>query len=440
MAAFPTREAKFGWFSLTVAGRVPNLSGDDVGRVRPALRTHTERRTMMRGRKFEVAFAILLILAMASPGSAARHSSLSGNLLIQDADDMFFFPQLVSANKRMVTFDFGTDATLGSGGMVFGTEKLTLGMFAHRSDFLSPLESAFLTRGDIDNINSGGTGDLHDFGIGVGPSALNWIDLIAGWQWNENPWGVRLSLGRNNLDPAPDNEQSDVTAFNLVLGSRIESLRADFSAEFAMATASAEAAAGKLETSPWHVGLGVRHMETEESDALTLGWLGMFSYTAGTIDSTPVGNPTRSVDGKELMLVAGAGPVYKPNDRTNVAMYGTFRYEWQKSEGAKSTVTNTYLVIPGWNLAAEVEVASWLQIRGGLRSEFAFADEHNETGPVDTHDKSNELNYAWTSGVGIHFGDFTIDAYLDPSVLTTGTDLLGNSDHVFGMVSTTYRF
>jgi hypothetical protein len=76
---------------------------------------------------FRVFFTVLLLLAMASPSFAARRSSLSGNLLIQDVDDMFFFPQLVSMHKRMVTFDFGTNDGLGSGGMVFGTETFTFG-------------------------------------------------------------------------------------------------------------------------------------------------------------------------------------------------------------------------------------------------------------------------------------------------------------------------
>lgn len=394
----------------------------------------------MKSRKFQVAFAVVLGLVMASPGLAARRSSLSGNLLIQDADDMFFFPQLVSANKRMVNFDFGTDSGLGSGGMVFGTESLSLGLFAHRSDFLSPLEAAFLTRGDIDNLDAAGAGDLYGFGIGVGPDVLNWVDVLAGWQWGENPWGVRMSLGRNNDDPPAPDQQSDATAFNLVLGSRLERWATDLSVEFAMAAATQEAAFGKLETSPWHVGVGVRRTASEESDDLSLGWLGMFTYTAGSVDSTPTGNAAVSSDDAAFQLVGGIGPVYKPNDRTNVALYGTIRYAWEQSEEATSTLTRTRTVIPGWNLGAEVEVASWLQVRGGLRSEFAFLDDHTEAGAADSHDKSNDLDFAWTSGLGIHFGDFTIDAFLDPSVVTSGTDLLGEDDRLFGMVSTTFQF
>ena len=48
----------------------------------------------------------LLLLALASPSSAvSRRSSLAGNLLIPDTDDIFIFPHLVTDHKRMVTFD-----------------------------------------------------------------------------------------------------------------------------------------------------------------------------------------------------------------------------------------------------------------------------------------------------------------------------------------------
>src|SRR5215510_8822362 len=110
----------------------------------------------MTGRYTRVFLTVLLVLVVASPAFAARRSSLSGNLLIQDADDMFFFPQLVAMHKRMVTFDFGTNSGLGSGGMVFGSEQISLGLFAHRSEFLGALDDAYFTRGDIDNINRDG--------------------------------------------------------------------------------------------------------------------------------------------------------------------------------------------------------------------------------------------------------------------------------------------
>src|SRR6266436_3017114 len=101
----------------------------------------------MTGRYVRVLFTVLTLLVLASPGHAARRSSLDGNLLIQDADDVFFFPHLVTMHKRMVTYDYGTNASTGSGGMVFGINNVTIGAFTHRSDFMGALTDAFFTRG-----------------------------------------------------------------------------------------------------------------------------------------------------------------------------------------------------------------------------------------------------------------------------------------------------
>lgn len=399
----------------------------------------------MTGRYIRGLFTVLTLLALASPSFAARRSSLSGNLLIQDQDDIFFFPHLVTAQKRMVTFDFGSSDGIGSGGMVFGSEQITLGAFTHRSDFLGALSDAFFTRGDIDHVGTGvgsfPTPGGNSVGIGVGPDALNWIDAIIGWQMGETPWGVRFSLGRGNVDPAPDTIDESVTAFNAIVGTRLNRWNADVSVEFTYASATDNAAAGKTESSPFHVGVGVRRTAGEESDALVLGWLGTFGYTSGSLDFTPTGGTQSSTDRSSMDLVIGAGPVYKPNDRTNVAMYGTFEYSQQKDESPALTETWTSMVIPGWNIAAEVDLASWLQWRAGMQSKFRFFNNKNEPTPgTATEDKSNILNFGWTTGLGMKVGQLQIDGMLNPTVLTSGTDLLGNDSELFGLVSGTFRF
>ncbi len=397
----------------------------------------------MTGRYIRVFFTVLTLLALASTSHAARRSSLAGNLLIQDADDVFFFPHLVNMHKRMVTFDLGPNAAVGSGGLVFGNESVTFGAFTHRSDFLGALPDAFFTRGDIDHIGNG-IGTFPSGGLtAVGPGALNWIDALVGWQMGETPWGLRFSLGRGNSDPAPANVSDDVTAFNAIVGTRIAQWNTDASVEFAFASANDETAISKTEASPFHVGVAVRRTASEESDALTLGWLGMFDWTSGSTDVTPTGGTKATTDHTAYDVVAGLGPVYKPSDRTNVAMYGTFELQSRKtdaSSGATTDVRTTRTIgIPGWNIAAEVELASWIQFRCGMRSRFTFKDVHTETA-TDTHDKNNNLDFGWTTGVGMKVGSLQIDGMLNPDVVTTGTDLLGDSSALFGLVSTTFHF
>jgi hypothetical protein len=430
----------------------------------------------MTGRYVRVFLTCLLLLAVASPSLAARRSSLAGNLLIQDADDVFFFPHLVTQHKRTVSFDFGpfqsgtSPDILGSGGMIFGNESVTLGAFTHRSEFLGALTDAFFTRGDIDHKSGGADGN---FGtgpwrtgldqrhvIGVGPTPLNWIDVLAGTQMGEMPIGIRFSLGRDNIERPrtnvpPDNESSDATAVNVVLGTRLQDMGIDASVDVAFASAQEKVPTGTgtqndvTESSPFSIALGARRVPTEESDALTLGVLGMFGFTTSSEDYKPATGTGSSTDYSSLNVALGAGPVYRPNDRTNVAMYGTFEYqrwseEWKSGTPAvTNTDTYTDLTIPGWNIAAEVEMASWLQFRAGMRSRYIFADFHEERGTtpaVDDHEKDNELQFGWTTGIGIKFDNFRIDGVLDPYVVNTGTDLLGSSSDLFGLVTTSFTF
>lgn len=407
----------------------------------------------MTSRFVRVSISCLLLLAMASPSFAARRSSLAGNLLIRDTDDIFFFPQLVSQHKRHVTFDIGPSSGLGSGGLIFGNENLTLGAFAHRSDFLGAIPNAFFTRGDIDNIAQAGTTNRNT-GVpfpGFGPSdgALNFVDVLFGAQMGDTPWGLRVSLGRNqqddpdDLDP-PDQGPATVTTFNGVVGITLPTWATDLSGEIAIGSASTEVVAGtKSESTPVMFSLAARKTASEDSDALTLGWLGMFNYFTAGVDNTVAGVKT-TTDDSGFNFQAGLGPVYRPNDRTSVAMYGTFDFQTEKTDDGTTETTVRTIGVPGWNIAAEVELASWLQFRAGLRSRFGFDKTTVKAAtppPPEQKDGDNSLDFVWTSGVGVHIDNFHFDGYFDPSVLTNGTSLLGTANNrLFGLVTASLDF
>lgn len=390
----------------------------------------------MTGRFVRILLCCLLALALASPSFAARRSSLAGNLLIQDKDDIFIFPQHLAHYNRSVSFDFGTNNGLGSGGMIFGNDQITFGAFSHRGDFWGAIPDAYTGRGDIDNISSGGAASTP-----VGPDALNWIDALFGWQLGDNPWGARVSVGRGSDDPN-GTDQASSTGFNVVVGTQIASMHTDVSGEFSFLTAEDVTAAGKQESTPFQISVAARRTAGEEGDALALGWLGEFSFLTGNIDNTPTTGTATSTDFTGFQFVAGAGPVYKPNGRTNVAMYGTVELSRFSTEDAASKDTETTLVIPGWHIATEVEIASWLQARAGLISRYAFDTSKTEpVGGTSAEDKANRLEFGWTSGVGVQFGNFHVDGYFDPSVLTNATSVFGSqTNRLFGMLSAGLTF
>jgi hypothetical protein len=389
----------------------------------------------------------LLVLSLASPGFAARRSSLGGNLLIKDMDEVFFFPQRTSEYNRIVNFDFGSSNGIGSGGMIFGNESIVFGAFAHRSDFIAAIPNAFFTAGDIDNINFGGTNAFNPSGLAggslfgaAGPTVgpFQWFDVLLGWEGGGNPWGLRLSVGRNQEEPSADPaDDSNVTSVDAVVGVTLRSI--DISGEFAIADAKTDVGTTSTDASPSGFSVAARKTATEQSEDLQLGWLGEFSFFSGGSDVT---TPTTSssLDLSDLSFVVGMGPVYTPSERTSVSMYGTFEYRHNTSDDGTTKDTGNDYIIPGWHVAGEVELTSWLQARTGLESRYTIARSKTETAGASDETQEVALNFRWHTGVGISIGNFKIDGYIDPAVITSGTDLFGNSNSLFGMVSTSYSF
>lgn len=387
---------------------------------------------------------VLMLSLVASSAFAARRSSLGGNLLIPDTDDIFFFPQHVNNYQRHVTFDFGRGSSFGSGGMIFGNESLTIGAFAHRSDFIGAIPNAFFTVGDIATLSDEGSNSFNDLLNGVAPSddVLNWIDVLLGFSNGDTPIGVRFSVGRSEDDDGDDVTHADATSFNVVAGATVNDV--DLSGEFSYATAENNTPTDKSEISPIHFSAAARKTAMDASDDLQLGWLGEFTFVSGSLDETqlPAG-PTSKIDLSAFAFVVGAGPVYKPHDRTTVAFYGTVEFQRSKADAGAAEVKEQSLVIPGWHLASEVEIASWLQARAALVSRFVLNSEENPN-PGGTPDplkpSSVDLQFGWHTGIGVNFDNFHIDGYLDPAVITTGTDLFGNSSTLFGLVTAGMTF
>ena len=391
-----------------------------------------------------------MVSLLATAGFAARRSSLAGNLLIKDRDDVFFMPQSIHDYKRMVTFDFGSNMSTGNGGIVFGNESITFGAFAHKTDFIGAIPTAFGTSGDINTMNAAGSNDFAGILAFPYSPAMNWVDAIIGFGSEEMPWGIRVSLGSASQvsEPVgtPKNENT-TTAFNIVGGTTINE-DVEISAEFSFASGSIKTPNGanqdEREVSPFHFAASVRKTAAEEDEALQLGYLGAFAFASGTDKMTPFGGTASENDLSGFAFSGSVGPVYMPHERTTVAMYGTFEYMSATSKTSAGETKQSSTTIPGWNIATEVELSSWFQARAGLKSKFMLqSGEMPAAGtPSPGQDKASQhvLEYSWYTGLGITLDNFMLDGYIDPSVITSGTDLLGNSNDLFGMVTATFMF
>src|SRR5688572_9290771 len=94
----------------------------------------------MRSRKLLVGIASIAATStlFMDTAHADRRSGLSGNLLIQDPDDLFPFPQYALMHRNMIRLDYGGSATSGNGVLTLGNENMAFGVALHRGDLLSP--------------------------------------------------------------------------------------------------------------------------------------------------------------------------------------------------------------------------------------------------------------------------------------------------------------
>lgn len=230
-----------------------------------------------------LAIAGCVTLGVASNAHADRRSSLNGNLLITDQDDVYFYPQLSLDYRNLVSFDYypgsslngllGTNAppqglggrdessglvagsqSMGGGGLLlFGHEDFAFGISSHREDVFGATVGSFLGAGDLHTYGAarnrawgyfgynspvpapisgtpgaGATGTPTDF---IEP--LQMLDLIAAFRLApEHSLGFRLSVGQNSaseernfVNNRTDKDSWNTTAINLVAG---YSMKSDF--------------------------------------------------------------------------------------------------------------------------------------------------------------------------------------------------------------------
>ena len=109
---------------------------------------------------------------------------------------------------------------------------------------------------------------------------------------------------------------------------------------------------------------------------------------------------------------------------------------------ATPELTNSYVGFPVWNLGAEWNATKWLVARLGYQA--ATFNTTNETVASPTQTNQNIYTYyspgTVTLGVGLRFGDFSLDATINSDVLRQGLNNIGGGGPTFAYISTSYAF
>ena len=382
-----------------------------------------------------------LAATMLVPGSAwaDRSTSLQGNRLIEDADDVFTYPHLVGEYKDRLTFDFGTSNAQGNGLFVMDAGSFVWGVALHRGNIF---DAASVTRlNELNALNALGVPALPPAFVAGTPAPLTAADVLLGF----GDVGIRLSLGTgfNSVTPAGGQETSQGVQFGNLAVSFGGVENWDLALHLGLILAD-NIVNGQVAQEGSHIrAAATARGYVPMSDLVRLGILGRVGFVTQGFD-TIAGGTTTSASASAFDLVAGAGPTIRLTDRATIGAYATLGFatgSFDPSETQENdSSTASQVIIPGANVAMEVELTSWLRARAGMEYNHLINSGSALSAAGESTQSANAKGFQWNAGLGIVYDSFRLDGTLNPSFLTQGPDFIGGDGPLFVMLSASYLF
>lgn len=393
---------------------------------------------------------------------ADRRTSLGGNILIEDPDDLFPFPQYTLKHRNMIRLDYGATSTAnnaggdaaGNGVLTLGNDEHAFGVAVHRGDLLTPdvvgfnQELAWLS--GVEGVNPFGNAANAGF---PGPEAVDAdaglvlpatvMDLSYATSLGSNPFGIRLGFGRGVQ--ALKNDDDEVTKgaqtfFAAQLGYSslpATGLRWDGSANavFAFGKATDD---DIEQNSGWNLRLGaLGRAYYPINELVDIGMIGNLSLDN---EHTEDGAPSDKSNDFAFGLMAALGPSIHL-ERAKLGAYGGFRMRVGKLEPNGNVeddeVNRLRFAAPLVNLAVEVQVLDWLFVRTG--AEYAW--ELRRDGSEGEKQRVADSAFRWSAGLGMAKAGFSFDGVITNELMTSGPNFIGGATPGFlAMASMTYKF
>jgi hypothetical protein len=391
---------------------------------------------------------------------ADRRTGLGGNLLIQDPDDVFPFPQYAVKHRNMIRLDYGRDFNSGNGVLTLGNEKHAFGIALHRGDLLSPdivgfnTELAWLAgvQNPFGNIGNGALflGPTNAFSEEGPVAPATVFDVMYGRQVGDNAIGLRLGFGRgiqaSNVDgEVAKGQQTFVAAqvgyswlpqqgFKLDLSGNVV---AAFASSTTLVDGDEEDAAKGNRIRAGFLGRGYYPL----NNVVDIGFIGHASF-----DNQHIKDEAQDITGNlfNVGLMGGVGPAIHL-ERAKVAAYGGVEGNISKSDpntdNDDDASKGLNFLVPMVNMAAEVQVLDWLYLRTG--TQYSWNIERQKTTPPggDIKDRTSNGNFIWTAGLGVAKNSFSFDGVVQNGFVTNGPSFIGGGGNGFlAMASMTYKF
>jgi len=354
----------------------------------------------------------LVLVSTAMDAQAARRSSLAGNQFINDADDMFAFPQLTHKYKNRVIFDLGQNGDEGCGSITFGND----------------LVWQFNTgKGEYQNTTSWAWGGTDRFPMGFENPRYEWWDVGFATHFGDTPFGIKVNWStdvneytpQDAADPTRDDSEY---MFGFQLGTTLGPV--ELAAEVGFGSYTDNIGPPPASTLP-------SDAYDESSFIFTL--LGRGDLTAGGIDwryiaafsSGSMDPKAEGVASYSATAFRGSfGPVWGTPGEWEVAAYMSFEYAKMEEPNFEDTdlkYTETTMSFPSYNMALEYYLNSWLVARGGIMSMSGTEDtEYEVTSGNPEKDKDRFYDFYWTLGLGVDKGNWGLDIALEEDEVHSG--------------------
>ena len=365
---------------------------------------------------------VAVVMGMASDANAARRSALAGNLFINDADDMFAFPQLYTQYQNMAIIDFAPssygDDMSGNASLIWGGEKHTIRVSTGRTDLAArtaawtwgqfdrgtamPGGSLFTGLGDAQWFDFGWSTLLGDMPFGIG---FSWLKDSNSFEATDGTTDPDESFGHYTLQVGltPGSTQ---LALEVGFGGGDDKAVPDDGAKFSTLNA-ALTARGDLEN---FAGFAWRYL---------VGFsYGKLSPKADTAE-----------DYTEMAFRGSFGPVFGTPGEWEVAGYITYDFQSYEDKGVadtEDTVKDGSSTFPGYNLAGEYYLNNWFAFRAGVQSSFISEKMEEDFAAGTETDKETNYYYMWTMGFGIDKDAWGLDFALQEGNVHSGYFLNGD--------------
>lgn len=380
------------------------------------------------------------VLAAVSTAHADRRTGLANNLLIEDKDDIYFFPQLTTTYRNLISLDYGATSNSGNALLTLGNADMAYGVALHRGDILTPnAVNEIGALGDPPSLFANPAGVAT-----IAQPPATFIDLFLA----TGNLGFRIGLGRG-LTSTTDGAGNTAGESNTFLmgevgwgtGTRGENTRLDLSGALRLDFAGSTDGAGDDLASGTDIGFaGNIRAFVPQDTTMDLGLLGNVSIASNSVTASgaPM-EPSSSALG--FGLGGGVGPAFRFG-AVQVAGYGTLQLGYSSNDPNSEIDNNEQgtinVIIPGVNLATEINLNDWFYVRTGAQYGWNLLDT---SGPGDSGTASQAGVFGWNAGLGVVIDNFHFDGALQQGFVTGGPDFIGGTGGgFFAIASLSYNF